>query len=138
MPLFGGSLLVLAGEMNADPGNPCTRHASLCLDQYLQPVRGVSVLDTDGGSHHLRTGQAPVWRTCSRRHHRGLIAPVLTDFLVGRVGRTGVLIVSASLFAVAIVCQMISAAALASGSAGNERGFARGRNDRLVAIHLPV
>jgi ATP:ADP antiporter, AAA family len=105
--LFGGSLLVLAGEMNVDPDNlAAARFFYVWISIFNLFV--VSVFWT-----------LMVDRTSSERAKRlfgviaaggtigGLIAPVLTDFLIERVGRTGVLLTSASLFAAAIVCQVI-------------------------------
>jgi AAA family ATP:ADP antiporter len=105
--LFGGSLLVLAGEMNADPGNLAAARFFYVwisiFNLFVVSVFWTLMVDRTTSEQAKRLfGVIAAGGTIG-----GLIAPVLTDFLVGRVGRTGVLIVSASLFAVAIVCQMI-------------------------------
>ena len=105
--LFGGSLLVLAGEMNADPGNLAAARFFYVwisiFNLFVVSVFWTLMVDRTTSEQAKRLfGVIAAGGTIG-----GLIAPVLTDFLVGRVGRTGVLVVSASLFAVAIVCQMI-------------------------------
>jgi ATP:ADP antiporter, AAA family len=105
--LFGGSLLVLAGEMNADPGNLAAARFFYVwisiFNLFVVSVFWTLMVDRSTSEQAKRLfGVIAAGGTIG-----GLIAPVLTDFLVGRVGRTGVLITSASLFAVAIVCQMV-------------------------------
>lgn len=105
--LFGGSLLVLAGEMNSDPGNLAAARFFYVwisiFNLFVVSVFWTLMVDRSTSEQAKRLfGVIAAGGTIG-----GLIAPVLTDFLVGRVGRTGVLIASASLFAVAILCQMI-------------------------------
>ncbi len=105
--LFGGSLLVLAGEMSSDPGNLAAARFFYVwisiFNLFVVSVFWTLMVDRSSSEQAKRLfGVIAAGGTIG-----GLIAPVLTDFLVGRVGRTGVLITSASLFAVAIVCQAI-------------------------------
>ncbi len=105
--LFGGSLLVLAGEMSADPGNVAAARFFYVwisiFNLFVVSVFWTLMVDRSTSEQAKRLfGVIAAGGTIG-----GLIAPVLTDFLIGRVGRTGVLIASASMFAVAILCQMI-------------------------------
>ena len=105
--LFGGSLLVLAGEMGSDPGNLAAARFFYVwisiFNLFVVSVFWTLMVDRSSSEQARRLfGVIAAGGTIG-----GLIAPVLTDFLVGRVGRTGVLITSASLFAVAILCQAI-------------------------------
>jgi len=105
--LFGGSLLVLAGEMNVDPGNLAAARFFYVwisiFNLFVVSVFWTLMVDRTSSEQAKRLfGVIAAGGTLG-----GLIAPVITDFLVERVGRTGVLMTSASLFAIAIVCQMI-------------------------------
>jgi ATP:ADP antiporter, AAA family len=105
--LFGGSLLVLAGEMNVDPGNLAAARFFYVwisiFNLFVVSVFWTLMVDRTSSEQAKRLfGVIAAGGTLG-----GLIAPVITDFLVERVGRTGVLVTSASLFAIAIVCQMI-------------------------------
>jgi ATP:ADP antiporter, AAA family len=105
--LFGGSLLVLAGEMNVDPGNLAAARFFYVwisiFNLFVVSVFWTLMVDRTSSEQAKRLfGVIAAGGTIG-----GLIAPVITDFLVERVGRTGVLVTSASLFAIAIVCQMI-------------------------------
>lgn len=105
--LFGGSLLVLAGEMNVDPGNLAAARFFYVwisiFNLFVVSVFWTLMVDRTSSEQAKRLfGVIAAGGTSG-----GLIAPIITDFLVERVGRTGVLVTSASLFAIAIVCQMI-------------------------------
>jgi AAA family ATP:ADP antiporter len=105
--LFGGSLLVLAGEMNVDPGNLAAARFFYVwisiFNLFVVSVFWTLMVDRTSSEQAKRLfGVIAAGGTLG-----GLIAPVITDFLVEGVGRTGVLMTSASLFAIAIVCQMI-------------------------------
>ena len=105
--LFGGSLLVLAGEMHADPGNLAAARFFYVwisiFNLFVVSVFWTLMVDRTSSEQAKRLfGVIAAGGTLG-----GLIAPLATDFLVERTGRTGVLVVSASLFAVAILCQVV-------------------------------
>jgi AAA family ATP:ADP antiporter len=105
--LFGGSLLVLAGEMNVDPGNLAAARFFYVwisiFNLFVVSVFWTLMVDRTSSEQAKRLfGVIAAGGTIG-----GLIAPVLTNFLIERVGRTGVLATSASLFAIAIICQVI-------------------------------
>jgi ATP:ADP antiporter, AAA family len=105
--LFGGSLLVLAGEMNADPGSLAAARFFYVwisiFNLFVVSVFWTLMVDRSSSEQAKRLfGVIAAGGTIG-----GLLAPVITDFLIVRIGRTGVLVTSASLFAVAIVCQMV-------------------------------
>jgi AAA family ATP:ADP antiporter len=105
--IFGGSLLVLAALMNADPDNVYAARFFYVwisvFNLFVVSVFWTLMVDrsTSGQAKRL-FGVIAAGGTIG-----GLVAPLATDMLIEPVGRTGVLIVSASLFGVAIVCQRI-------------------------------
>jgi AAA family ATP:ADP antiporter len=105
--LFGGSLLVLAALLNADPDN--VRAARFfyvwisVFNLFVVSVFWTLMVDRSTPEQAKRLfGVIAAGGTIG-----GLLAPLLTDALIEPIGRTGVLIVSASLFGVAIVCQLL-------------------------------
>jgi AAA family ATP:ADP antiporter len=105
--LFGGSLLVLAGEMNADPGNLAAARFFYVwisiFNLFVVSVFWTLMVDRSSPEQAKRLfGVIAAGGTLG-----GLIAPLATDLLIAWTGRTGVLVTSASLFAVAILCQVI-------------------------------
>ena len=110
--IFGGSLLVLAGEMNADPNNLAAARFFYVwisiFNLFVVSVFWTLMVDRTSSEQAKRLfGVIAAGGTLG-----GLLAPLLTDFLVARTGRTGVLVVSASLFAIAILCQLVLVRAL--------------------------
>lgn len=105
--IFGGSLLLLAGEMSADPNNLAAARFFYVwisiFNLFVVSVFWTLMVDRTSSEQAKRLfGVIAAGGTLG-----GLLAPLLTDFLVARTGRTGVLMVSASLFAIAILCQAI-------------------------------
>jgi AAA family ATP:ADP antiporter len=104
--LFGGSLLVLAAVMNADPENAAAARFFYVwisvFNLFVVSVFWTLMVDRSSGEQAKRLfGVIAAGGTVG-----GLIAPLATDALIEPIGRTGVLIVSASLFGVAILCQL--------------------------------
>ena len=105
--LFGGSLLVLAALMKADPDNvPAARFFYVWIsvfNLFVVSVFWTLMVDRSTSEQAKRLfGVIAAGGTIG-----GLVAPLVTDALIEPLGRTGVLIVSASLFGGAIVCQLL-------------------------------
>jgi AAA family ATP:ADP antiporter len=105
--IFGGSLLVLAGEMNVDPGNLAAARFFYVwisiFNLFVVSVFWTLMVDRTTSEQAKRLfGVIAAGGTIG-----GLLAPLATDFLIDRVGRTGVLVTSATLFGIAILCQAI-------------------------------
>jgi AAA family ATP:ADP antiporter len=105
--LFGGSLLVLAALMKADPDNvPAARFFYVWIsvfNLFVVSVFWTLMVDRSTSEQAKRLfGVIAAGGTIG-----GLVAPLVTDALIEPIGRTGVLIVSASLFGGAIVCQLL-------------------------------
>jgi AAA family ATP:ADP antiporter len=104
--LFGASLLVLAALMNADPANLAAARFFYVwisvFNLFVVSVFWTLMVDRSTSDQAKRLfGVVAAGGTIG-----GLVAPLATDALIEPIGRTGVLIVSASLFGVAIVCQL--------------------------------
>ncbi len=105
--LFGTSLLMLAAMMNADPGNlAAARFFYVWISVFNLFV--VSVFWTLLVDRSTSEQAKRLFGVIAAGGAIGaLLAPLATDALIDPIGRTGVLIVSAGLFGVAIVCQML-------------------------------
>lgn len=105
--LFGISMLVLAGIMRADPDNVgAARFFYVWISVFNLFV--VSVFWTLMVDRSTPEQAKRLFGVIAAGGTTGaLIAPLVTDTLIDPVGRTGVLVVSASLFGVAILCQLI-------------------------------
>ncbi len=104
--LFGVSLLVLAALMNADPENVYAARFFYVwisvFNLFVVSVFWTLMVDRSTSEQAKRLfGVIAAGGTIG-----GLVAPLATDMLIEPVGRTGVLVVSASLFGVAIACQL--------------------------------
>lgn len=104
--LFGSSLLVLAALMHTDPGNVAAARFFYVwisvFNLFVVSVFWTLMVDRSSTEQAKRLfgfiaagGTLGAW-----------IAPQVTKLLVDPVGRTGILLVSAGLFAVAIFCQL--------------------------------
>ena len=119
--IFGGSLLVLAALMNADPDNV---HAARffyvwisVFNLFVVSVFWTLMVDRSTSQQAKRLfGVIAAGGTIG-----GLVAPLATDALIEPIGRTGVLVVSASLFGLAIVCQVILLRIWRQGGDGTDR-----------------
>ncbi len=105
--LFGISLLVLAAMMNADPDDPVAARFFYVwisvFNLFVVSVFWTLMVDRSTSEQAKRLfGVIAAGGTIG-----GLVAPLATDALIDPIGRTGVLVVSASLFGVAIACQLI-------------------------------
>jgi AAA family ATP:ADP antiporter len=105
--IFGVSLLVLAALMNADPDNVYAARFFYVwisvFNLFVVSVFWTLMVDRSTSEQAKRLfGVIAAGGTIG-----GLVAPLATDALIEPVGRTGVLIVSASLFGLAILCQVI-------------------------------
>ncbi|HJS21601.1 MAG TPA: MFS transporter [Steroidobacteraceae bacterium] len=105
--IFGVSLLVLAGLMNADPDNVYAARFFYVwisvFNLFVVSVFWTLMVDRSTSQQAKRLfGVIAAGGTIG-----GLVAPLATDALIEPIGRTGVLIVSASLFGAAILCQVI-------------------------------
>jgi ATP:ADP antiporter, AAA family len=105
--IFGGSLLVLAALMNADPDNVYAARFFYVwisvFNLFVVSVFWTLMVDRSTSQQAKRLfGVIAAGGTIG-----GLVAPIATDALIEPVGRTGVLVVSASLFGLAILCQVI-------------------------------
>ena len=105
--LFGVSLLVLAALMNADPENLyAARFFYVWISVFNLFV--VSVFWTLMVDRSTSAQAKRLFGVIAAGGSIGaLVAPLATDSLIEPIGRTGVLIVSASLFGVAIACQLM-------------------------------
>lgn len=104
--LFAISLLVLAAMLSADPDHVGAAKFFYVwisvFNLFIVSVFWTLMVDRSSSAQAKRLfGFVAAGGTVG-----GLIAPLLTDILVGPIGRTGVLVVSASLFIVAIICQL--------------------------------
>jgi AAA family ATP:ADP antiporter len=105
--IFGVSLLILAGVMNADPDNVYAARFFYVwisvFNLFVVSVFWTLMVDRSTSEQAKRLfGVIAAGGTIG-----GLVAPLATDALIEPIGRTGVLVVSASLFGLAIVCQII-------------------------------
>jgi AAA family ATP:ADP antiporter len=105
--LFAISLLVLAGFMGVDAQEPAAaRFFYVWISVFNLLV--VSVFWTlmvdrmDDERARRLFGIVAAGGTTG-----GLVAPLLTDVLIGPIGRAGILVVSACLFATAVLCQAL-------------------------------
>jgi AAA family ATP:ADP antiporter len=105
--IFGGSLLVLAALMNADPDNLYAARFFYVwisvFNLFVVSVFWTLMVDRSTPEQAKRLfGVIAAGGTIG-----GVVAPLATDALIEPIGRTGVLVVSASLFGIAIACQML-------------------------------
>lgn len=105
--LFGTSLLVLAALMHADPGNVAAARFFFVwisvFNLFVVSVFWTLMVDRSSTEQAKRLfgfiaagGTLGAW-----------VAPQVTKLLIDPVGRTGILLVSAGLFALAILCQLV-------------------------------
>jgi len=103
--IFAGSLLVLAYFMKTDPDSVAAARFFFVwisvFNLFVVSVFWTLLVDRSSSEQAKRLfGFIAAGGTIG-----GLVAPQLTGLLIDPVGRTGVLVVSAGLFVVAIVCQ---------------------------------
>ena len=119
--IFGGSLLVLAALMNADPDNVYAARFFYVwisvFNLFVVSVFWTLMVDRSTSQQAKRLfGVIAAGGTIG-----GLVAPIATDALIEPIGRTGVLVVSASLFGLAILCQVILLRIWREGGDGTDR-----------------
>ena len=105
--VFGASLLVLAAVMRADPGDVAAAKFFYVwisvFNLFVVSVFWTLMVDRmDDQSARRLFGIIAAGGSTG-----GLVAPLATELLIVPIGRTGILVVSACLFGIAIVCQAL-------------------------------
>jgi ATP:ADP antiporter, AAA family len=115
--IFGASLLVLAAVMSADPGDVAAAKFFYVwisvFNLFVVSVFWTLMVDRMDSERARRLfGIIAAGGTTG-----GLVAPVATELLIVPIGRTGILVVSACLFGIAILCQALLLRSLRADSA---------------------
>ena len=105
--LFGASLLVLAAVLRADPQDPAAAKFFYVwisvFNLFVVSVFWTLMVDRMDDERARRLfGIVAAGGTTG-----GLVAPLATELLIVPIGRTGILVVSAGLFGIAILCQAL-------------------------------
>lgn len=123
--IFGLSLLVLAAVLRADPEDLAAAKFFYVwisvFNLFVVSVFWTLMVDRMDDERARRLfGFVAAGGTTG-----GLVAPLATELLIVPIGRTGILVVSACLFGVAIVCQALLLRRLQQGSAARPEHLER-------------